>query len=614
MLGAMTGADTFNETLSEILTDQGASLTGVDPSETVGPRVESGGLDLQAGLRDFGEVLGAGGMGVVRVATHHPLHRTVAVKSLRDPEPHPSAVRHLLHEALVAGLLDHPNILPIHDIVIDAAGRPHIVMKRVEGEPWSAWAHDRQRIRDELGARDPLAWNLGILIQVCNAVAYAHDKGILHRDLKPANVMIGAFGEVLVLDWGVAVALDDRYGDRIPRVCDQRRIAGTPRYMSPELALGRGDRQGPASDVYLLGGMLYFLLAGHAPHRGASIAEVLAAIPTARPFLGDHVPGALARIVERAMAFEPEDRFPSALAFRDEVHAFLEHRSSVRLARQAGRSLDLLEAQLEDPAAERSAVHRLFDETRFGFEQALAEWSDNPFARDGLRRARTAMARWELSRDEPGTAAALLEALPDPPTELLAEVRRAEVRRRERHAELAALRADSDPRVGQRTRLFVLALVGLVWVGTPALYGVMRPEVRWWQLLASSFVPLALVLGLGVWARDSLSRTALNRVSWLTMALVPPAQIVLDATAMTLGLTPTDALMLRPALWGAMTAMFAIVMMPRLLPAAAVFAVVSLAGPRWPSALPWTATGANLVLVGLLFWIWWTPGSLHRDR
>lgn len=594
---------TFQETLSSVLLDD--ALHGADPAGTVrpGPPPPTQEIRVDEGLGAFGDTLGEGGMGVIRVATQRALERPVAVKSLKRANPSPGAVRHLLHEAHVAGLLDHPNVVPIHDIIIDDQGLPHIVMKRVEGRPWSHWARDREGVRDRLGVTDTLAWQLGVFLQVCNAVAYAHDRGILHRDLKLDNVMIGTFGEVLVLDWGIAVALDDRYGDRLPKVVDQKRVAGTPRYMAPEMALADGPAQGVHTDVYLLGGMLHHVLAGRPPHRGASVQEVLRGIPDSRPEIPDRVPGALRRIVERALQFEPTDRYPNVRALQQDVQAFLDHRGSVRLTRRAGRSLAALREAVGEEGSERATLHRLYDEARFGFEHALAEWPENTVARDGLDEARVALARWELDQDEPGTAAALLDSVAHPPAELVARARLGFARRQATRAELDALRADADPRIGRRTRLFVMGLIAIFWVVMPLTYAWFQPVFSWWQLLWSSVVLLASAAALAIWARDSLSRTQLNRVSMGAVLFMPLCHVALDLTCMALGVPTSVSVSLHPVLWFVLTGMVAITVIPPLWMASVGYAVAAVVGALWPWTLPWAVSVANvLLLVTAVLW------------
>jgi len=620
----MTSEPTFGDVLHGVLDAQGPALTHADPSETVRPELggSSGGdgvrppsdaAVVRPGLGPFARTLGVGGMGVVREAEQRTLARTVAVKSLRADPPSPAAVRHLLQEAYVAGLLDHPNVLPVHDIHLDAQGRPHILMKRVEGEPWSAWARKPARIQQAFDARDALSWNLGVFLQVCNAVAYAHDRGILHRDLKLDNVMIGPFGEVLVLDWGIAVALDERHGDRVPLARDQRRVAGTPRMMPPEMALGDGPSMGVHTDVYLLGGVLYQVLTGRTPHRGDSVQEVLEGIPTSVPELPERVPGELARIVRRAMAFDPADRFADVPALRRAVQRFLDHRGSVRLAARARQAVERLTTGI-DQGAGQPVLYEAFDQARFGFEQALTEWPDNPVAHAGLREARLALAFWEVERGKAGVAETLIEPLSDVPAQLHAAIDAAHQARRQAERELHKLKVDADPTVGQRTRVFVVGILGLVWVLAPMGYALARPLLTWWHLYGVSLLLAGLIAGLGFWARDSLSRTALNRISVLTAAMIPVSQMVLDSVLRVLGLSPQDALLARPVLWFTIVAMYAISAVPRLWPVVIVYGAAAIGSAMWPSAAPWIVTVPNVLLLVLLGRLWWNRDLLVDPR
>lgn len=224
----------------------------------------------------LGKTLGQGGMGLVRAARQLSLGREVAVKTLRSTVAGQSvAVRALLHEAMVTGLLEHPNIIKVYALGQDENGGPMLVMKRVEGIAWSdilAQPTHPLRARD---ARDALQWNLDVLRQVSNAVALAHDRGIVHRDLKPDNVMIGHFGEVYLLDWGVAATwIDDRSGT-LPLLADSKGPAGTPCYMAPEQVRGEGHALGPHTDIFLLATLLWEVLGGRAPWTGDDVMEVL---------------------------------------------------------------------------------------------------------------------------------------------------------------------------------------------------------------------------------------------------------------------------------------------------------------------------------------------------
>jgi len=207
-----------------------------------------------------GALLGAGGMGMVRAALQESLGREVAVKALRSEGATPHKMLRLLREAWVTGALEHPNIIPVHALHLDESGAPQVVLKKIEGRPWSDFLAEPELLP---GDGDPLGWHLGVLRSVCNALAFAHSRGIVHRDVKPENVMVGAFGEVYLADWGIALAFDESASPRVPRARENEMLAGTPCYMAPEMA--RGAPADPRTDVYLLGATLFEVLAGKRP-------------------------------------------------------------------------------------------------------------------------------------------------------------------------------------------------------------------------------------------------------------------------------------------------------------------------------------------------------------
>ena len=183
----------------------------------------------------FEGLLGEGGMGKVRLAEQRSMGRDVAVKGLRhEPREDKLHAHALLSEGWVMGALEHPNIPPVYDLMLDDNGSPLVLLKRIEGDEWLALMTDEEAVQTRFG-ESLLTWNLSVLDTVCNAMNYAHSKGIVHRDLKPQNVMIGAFGEVYVLDWGIAVALKRDPHGKIPFIGDTTQPAGTPCYMAPEL-------------------------------------------------------------------------------------------------------------------------------------------------------------------------------------------------------------------------------------------------------------------------------------------------------------------------------------------------------------------------------------------
>ena len=376
------------------------SLVGIEDLPTV--RFEGAGAELR-----LEEEVARGGMGAIHLATQLPLQRRVAVK--RPVGASGQARSGLLGEALVTGALQHPNVVPVHALGRDPDGEPVLVMRFIEGTRWS------ERIEplfpEARGSEDdPVDEQLRILIQVCNAVELAHAMRIVHLDLKPDNVMLGQYGEVYVLDWGLAAATDDRAPARLRLASDIRHVAGTPAYMAPEMAAGEGELIGERSDVYLLGAILHELITGSAPHEADRVIDALASSFTSDEIdFDEDVPRELAEICKRAMRFAPEARYPDAKTFREDLLGFLRHRSSSRATQDALSRIGALRELDEDDLHDE-----LVAEARFGLRQALQEWPDNPEARDGLRALVLVNLDWHLARQDVRGAAAALKDLPEP--------------------------------------------------------------------------------------------------------------------------------------------------------------------------------------------------------
>ncbi len=399
--------------------------------------------------------LGEGGMGRVQLARQRSLQREVALKRPRLDATEREA-RGLRDEAVVTGHLEHPNIVPVHALGVDGDGLPVIVMKRVEGVSWRDLLHDPQHPGWASREPDPaarLVWHLGILAQLCNAIAFAHSRGIVHRDMKPDNVMIGEFGEVYLIDWGVAVETGVRSRDDAGRPL----VVGTPCYMAPEMARGASiDEQ---TDVYLLGATLHEVLTGQVRHRGRDIHAVSAQAIASEPFdYAPAVPDELARLANQACSVDPARRPRGALAFRHALLDHLRHRGSLRLSAGADRAMAAIEV---DPAAAQS---RAIEECRFGYREALREWPDNPDAVRGLRRCALATVQLEIGRRDAMAARAALAELPDRPRDLVDAVARLEASLAADDAErdrLLRIAHDADPTVGAPTGvlMFVTLLV-----------------------------------------------------------------------------------------------------------------------------------------------------------
>jgi len=348
--------------------------------------------------------VGVGGMGEVWSALQTNLARSVAVKrllprqSLPDDKTTQDVAALFELEAKVAGRLEHPNIVPIHDLGYDENGQPLIAMKLVEGNTWA------DIIASDLGTMsepDFLGKHLPILISMTNAVAFAHDRGVVHRDLKPSQVMVGSYGETLLMDWGLAIAWKDTgRGDMpaltLPTSSNASNPAGTPALMAPEQThRGAGD-VGPHTDIFLLGGTLYYLLTGSYPYSAStSLASFMKAMaaeverPEAR--VPDRwIPKELADLAMHALAVDPSARVESATKFRDELADWM---TGAAHRREAQVLLDAAAESLDTNLPNYSD----FDVVLHHIERARNLWPSAPEAPTLHLRAKGGYARIALA-------------------------------------------------------------------------------------------------------------------------------------------------------------------------------------------------------------------------
>ena len=291
-------------------------------------------------------VIGRGGMGEVHRIYDRNIRRYAALKVLdAEHSEQLEARRRFLGEAQITGQLEHPNIVPVYDLELNEVGVPrHFTMMLVEGDTLTHF------IRPDQIAQRPEAelWELlNVFLRVCDAVAYAHSRGVVHRDLKPDNIMIGPYGQVYVMDWGIAVAGGSPVSDPPPGpgeaglfsqrgrtsvihvdvdTHDEGNVVGTHQYMAPEQAWGRTRDIDARTDVFALGGILYHILTGRAPYAGNKSAM---AVEMARAALVEHPsavapPGtslspALCTIAMKALAADREDRYQSVEALKRDV-------------------------------------------------------------------------------------------------------------------------------------------------------------------------------------------------------------------------------------------------------------------------------------------------------
>jgi serine/threonine protein kinase len=311
-------------------------------------------LRQEADLPDIGgskylviHKVGSGGMGTVYLAQDVDLGRKVAVKVMNVADSSGALASRMMREARIVALLEHPSIVPIHDVGTLDDGRVFYAMKLVQGK----------RLDEFASGASPLSDLLRIFQKVCEAVAFAHARGVIHRDLKPENIMVGPFGEVLVMDWGVAKVFGDGRinstagpGDdeiEIRAIDDADLVAtlplaagyqegdtsggtviGTPAYMAPEQAMGKTDLLDQRSDVYALGAILYFLLTERAPFELTRSADSRDQATRERPPRPRQINQKIARAIEavslKAMAERREDRYASAEQLAGDVVAFLD--------------------------------------------------------------------------------------------------------------------------------------------------------------------------------------------------------------------------------------------------------------------------------------------------
>ncbi len=536
-----------------------------------------------------GKTLGEGGMGIVREAEQVALGRMVAVKTLKPG--HPENAASLLREAWTTGALEHPNIVPVHHLEIDASLSPLLILKRVDGVEWSSLIRDAAEVQRRFLATDLLAWNLRILDRVLDALRFAHARGVIHRDLKPSNVMIGNFGEVYLLDWGLAVSLGDDGTGRFALASEATELAGTPCYMAPEMLRREGDAPlSVRTDVYLAGAVLFELIAGHPPHAGDGAVQMIASIILSRPQLPADVPAELAAICTRAMQADPDDRYSSIEELQLALRRYLDHRGASQLADSAiarGTALRTLAANRR--AGDREEIYRQLAVARFAFHEALAAWRDNTELRAAMNATTIAIAEYELACGDPHAAIVLLNEL-DERHPLLASAVEAAARR----DSLAAIGRDADPTVHRRTRRIILGL-GIVFTLAP-FYAWLVPSAGMYshqRQLAWALGSLAVITIFSIINRP---QTALNRRILHVGRFLFFAQSITTVGLWVLGLDPYLTQTINLLCWGVLVGTFAIMTDPWLNIISLGYFAGFLATTQLPEHRMLITSCANLVL------------------
>lgn len=374
----------------------------------------------------YQERIGTGGMGEVWSGVQESLGRTVAIKRIRhdrivraDENKRRQMKHEFRNEALAAAALEHPNIAPVYDFGLDDMGDPMLAMKLVRGRPWDGLLiEDRRALTPE----DFVARHLPILISMAQAVAYAHAHGIVHRDLKPSQVMVGEFGEALLMDWGLALRLGGQEGtaefpaaarsiSSLPTPETATNPAGTPALMAPEQTVLDAKGIGTHTDVFLLGGTLYYILTGYYPNEsedGASAVELARVCQAPRPEVRSpelNPPKELADLTMRAMARDPKDRVSSARDFVWGLQAFM---SGEGRRRVAGERVDEARAALEGDADGYDGFSRALA----SLEEARRHWPGHPDIEPLRQDALARQAELALREGDLAFARLQAEALP----------------------------------------------------------------------------------------------------------------------------------------------------------------------------------------------------------
>lgn len=383
-------------------------------------------------------ILGEGGMGVVYDARQTSIDRIVAVKMIKG-EAAQSTKRNekFLAEAVVTGDLDHPNIVPIYDVGTNSEGNLFYSMKKVQGVPWMDVIADKS-----------LAENLDILMRTADAVGFAHARGIVHRDLKPENIMLGEFGEVLVMDWGLAHPMAGYRKSN--SIASSKSMGGTPAYMSPEMVTGPLERIGPASDIYLLGAILYEIVTGHPPHMAKTAAKCLELAARNKIAPTDKT-GELIDIALKSMSTDPLDRYATVKEMQAAIREYQSHLESVLLSTRADE--DLKEAT-------QSGDYQKFSRSLFGFQQAHELWSGNKRAMPGISSVKQSYAQTAMRKGDFDLGLSLLDEKAREHQSLRRDLLQAQHERVNRQKRLVFLK---------RAAMGLVAMVMLILVGASYL-------------------------------------------------------------------------------------------------------------------------------------------------
>lgn len=455
--------------------------------------------------------LGKGGMGNIQLGKQNIPEREVAIKTLLKDTPQTRQI--LLQEANIMGKLEHPNIVPIHEVHINDENDIQIIMKRIQGKTLGDFLVKENS--DETQIRE----GLNVLIQVCHALEFAHSHNILHRDIKCENIMVGKFNEVYLMDWGLAFDITLAHTVNTG-------IMGTPGYMAPEMLHGDPTELDIRTDVYLLGSTLHYILMGRHRHDAENICSTLALVEASLSFeYPASIPRHIGAIANRACAQDPDDRYENVFIFRAELENALRIWDAIKICSRANRKIIQLNRLIQKKRSTEediNTIHEKFIEVLSTLKTALEISPTYQEAQEDIDRLNLLMIDFYLSQQKPKEAQALYKNLPEEDLKLERKINKqlAYVIDVEKAQKVASERDPLRSKSGRKMLLysFTAGMMGLVTFGF--LYQwIYQPEITPKRLLFSTTALFFTILGGVFLGRKTLMSNELGRELTKTMVL-----------------------------------------------------------------------------------------------
>jgi hypothetical protein len=386
--------------------------------------------------------------------------------------------------------------------------------------------------------------------------------------------------------------------------------------MAPEQLDGAGQSVSPRTDVYLLGATIYETIAGHPPHRGDTVHEIMNSIAQSTPVFPDDAPEELVEICRKAMRKDPADRFASVAELQSAVQIFLQHRHAVALAQRAAtrlRRLRRIAAELDPRStADRLRLASLYSECRFAYRESLSSWSDNKVARKGLVELSCLMIHWELRAGNTEAANSLLAEMgAEPPAEIREKVDKATRARKQELDRMAQLEREHDARAGEKSRGLLVFTVVPLWSLSPLFISRMeQPSNQLWLLYTAAMLLVIAATSLAL--RKDLLATVYNRSLLGTLIATLAVQLVATAGFSSLGVPLEATRTLHITGWALAAGVVGLIAEPRFLVASCAFCLAFLTSAWNPPLRPIAITLAHLVLAAVLVRCW--PAIFCRSR